>query len=321
MGVRTALVALILVSTTIALAAAPAAAQTFPLNPVESRLSMAIKPFDAPIEPLSGVAVAKVMLTYSHFAAPTLAPTQVNLKVTDAPSWVVAEVNPSTIQIQSGGICVPTCHASATANVLVRTLASAPAFTPGSIVISATALPNGLVAGSAADASFTVVADYFALTQVRAPDAVEVPRGGFVREHLTVMNGGNADTRLRFELVEAPEGVRVSLPNAVVLESTQRGGKVTQMELPFKIEASATSPGGRVTFLVNATYALDDTIRGDSLRVSFTVEPGNAADTGAAVLAAASFATAGPQAGTTFAFALVGAAAGLALAWRKVARR
>ena len=182
-------------------------------------------------------------------------------------------MTPSTLQVTGGTPSGQTVTQTFSANVVIYTLADAPAFTPGQIKISATALPNSDIAGSKATEVLQVTADFFSMIDAQITQTIQLAKPQQqVSYPITVKNLGNADTKLFFEIVSKPDNFEVIPPQPIILESKQRGGKTTQQDVFLTIQTpyknGYMNSVGAVTMKIRSNYALDATKIGDSTQLS-----------------------------------------------------
>ncbi|HVL48203.1 MAG TPA: hypothetical protein VM889_06575 [Candidatus Thermoplasmatota archaeon] len=301
--------------------AAPAAGQ-MPGRPAESRISMSVQPIDGPIMPERGVGLAELDIVYAYFSGGVaLDPTTIRLEV-EGPAWTHASVTPSTIQVAPGPVPVGLVgRVHARAIVAVATDANAPAYWPGEIRIRATAEPNGLIAGSTAQEVLTVVADWFALTQVAGPRDVALEPGRDHKVAFVVANLGNAPARHAVTVVSAPEGVTVRVPEPFETGSRQYGNATHDAPAVVVFRLAPGSTGGPVVLRVATAYVRVPDVIGET--VDFTIDVAPTKGDGLAIFFPATdgrvrTSSFGMEAnGPGLAGALAIALAGAALAWRR----
>jgi hypothetical protein len=212
----------------------------------------------------------------------TFSSTPIELEIINQPPWVQATISPSTVYI-------PVSQTEANQNVqtktaqaflLVSTTPDAPAFTQGNLEVAAYARPNGNLQSSEARNAIPLQVDYFALLGVQAPAEVRLQPGRAESVPLTLTNFGNAATRVAFEVAEVPEGVKVTPPNAAVLESRQQGGEDNQATLTWRFEGKGGFDEGDAVLVLHPAYALDPHIQGEDVRVVVHVARASGGDLG-----------------------------------------
>jgi uncharacterized membrane protein len=157
--------------------------------------------------------------------------------------------------------------------MLVSTTADAPAFTPAPIKIQAVAETNGNLKGSTGTDQTLVTADFFSIIDAQATTTIQVasPQQQ-VSYPITVTNFGNAQTKVFFEVSNAPEGWQVIPPQPTILESKQQGGKITQTTVYLTVQTpwknGYMNTVGAITMKITTKYALDPKVVGDASQIS-----------------------------------------------------
>lgn len=249
----------------------------------QTTVQLTIAPSSEPVPP-DGMLALPVTIAYSYSPlALTFAPTPITLTVTQAPPWLQASLSPSTLyaEVQPVGSSLSQQMSPPMNAFLLLALAGdAPAFEQGIVEIVAEAAPNGNLAASTAATQLPVQAGYVGLVELStpAPALALAPRdGGLVP--LRVENLGNAATRVTFEVIDAPDGIVVTLPGDLTLASgfeSERTGKT----VAFGIEAPGSYLPGEVVLEARPAYALNQDIAGPPARLTVHVAPPGQAQDG-----------------------------------------
>ncbi|MCA1813164.1 MAG: hypothetical protein LC624_04325, partial [Halobacteriales archaeon] len=263
-----------------ALPMASAQAGVCPTSPTcATTLKMEITPPTQAIKPLGPVISLpiKVSYTYNPQASVALASTPIALKVTNAPSWVVTTLSPSTVYIPvsqvndvqgtSGG------KDQDNAFLLVSTTADAPAFQQGTIEVQADAPQNGQLQTATTKTQIAVQADFFSIIEATTPSSIQKAKPqAQVSYPVTVTNFGNAQTKVSFFTDNVPDKWQVTPPPPVTLLSKQQGGnqnsKTVNVVVQTPFSNGYLNVVGAITVRITSAYALDPKVVGDSTIVS-----------------------------------------------------
>jgi len=244
----------------------------------QTTTTVSISPLAQPVKPLGPIYAIPVEVTYSFESVmPETSSTQVDLSVRNSPPWAITTLSPSSVFFNIG--VVPSLHwevGHAQAVLLVSATADAPAFMPSQIEVTAEARPNGFYLPSSGRAQTVVTPDFFPLTDAR----LESQRLGLGPSHardllMNVTNFGNGAVRVHFDVESAPEGVSVTPPGPVMLESRQWGGVANGARVAWRVATTSGFRDGDVVFRVHTAYALDPAVAGEFLKLVLRVEHGD----------------------------------------------
>lgn len=326
-GVVGPLRALVLLA--LALLAAPsllpgASAQTLACNAISqlcaTTTEVVVSPPRDAVPPLGPFVAVPVTVRYTYVPTSlSLSATPIHLAVSQAPPWVAATVSPSTVYapvdfVPSG---VQPVTRTLSAFLLLSTTSEAPAFTAAPVEVRARAQPNGNLLGSEGRTQVPVQAGFFAPLQVAGPAEVRLAPGDGEAVPIDVQAAANGPARIRFEVAEAPRGVRVTPPGELTLESRQAGGQRTSATTAFAVEAARDVQPGDVVLVARALYALDERIEGGTARFVVHVTPAR----GASTFDAQALGPAEPTSPLTFGLLAAGAAGTVLLERRRRRRR
>ncbi|HEV8359054.1 MAG TPA: hypothetical protein VGR28_01220 [Candidatus Thermoplasmatota archaeon] len=272
---------LLLLAVLVPMMAPPAAAQglgvvnaVVPIGATSVEV-LAVPPSEPiPVDQVYVALPVQVVYRYSP-TVPTFAPTKMHLSVADAPPWLTATVTPNTLSMPIAGVGACPCYtyeSTATAFLLVGATHDAPAFAQGLVRLIAEAEQNGVYMSSYADLTLPIVPAFQALTDVRAAaNHVALQPGEERAAPLTITNHGNAAIRVAFEVLEAPQGVRVTPPDALIVGSRQQGDERNTAATILALRADGSLREGDVVLLARSTYALDPKLPGDAVKVTIHV--------------------------------------------------
>lgn len=241
-----------------------------------------VSPPAEPIPPLGPYFVLPVTVRYTYVPTSlSMSSTPITLHIVEAPPWAVATVSPSTVYVPvdflPSGLQPVTRTASSF--LLVSVTADAPAFTQGVLEVSARAQPNGNLMGSQGRADVPIQADYYGLLGARLPStSTELAPGQRLELPMHVTNFGNALTRVTFATGAPPEGLGITPPEALTLQSRQMGGARNDAIATWGLEAGAAFRGGDAILVVQGAYALDPERKGDRLEVVLHLAPREGGD-------------------------------------------
>jgi hypothetical protein len=243
--------------------------------------ALEISPPTQAIKPLGPFIALPIKVTYTYVttASISLAATPIEMKVTNAPAWVVTTLSPTTVYAPvdetqaAGGGGQQQKSVTLNAFLLVSTTADAPAFTQGNIEITATAAPNSGLSGSQAKNAIPVQADFFSILEATTPTTIQKAKPqSQVTYPITVTNFGNAQTKVEFIVESVPEKWQVTPPSPITLLAKQQGGqqntKTANVVIQTPFQNGYLNVVGAVTIRLKSTYALDPKIIGDSTIVS-----------------------------------------------------
>lgn len=211
---------------------------------------------------------------------PLLGPTRVDISAGSDSPWLLAGTSPTTIYFAppSEPCACATYTMAAEASLIVAATPDAPAFTPSTIRITASAAPNGLLQGSSAETLTVAQADFFALTTAQPRDSVVALRPGSQGPlTVSVTNHGNGQVLVTFETETAPDGVRAAAPAPIVLEAAQAGGTKTREDVTWYFEAGQAFEPGFASLIVRTQYRFDSTLKGEDVRLRVAVVDGTRA--------------------------------------------
>ncbi len=253
-------------------------------TPVSAQLSGAptnteVVPGDpgGPVQPLSDLARIPVVINYRYSpGGADLVATPINVEITNNPSWITATMSPSTVYApveetnQDGQQTV-----QVESTLVLQTTADAPAFQQGNVQIQATAQSNGNMEGSSGTATVAVTAGFYSILNAQTPQKVVTARPQQkVDLPITITNLGNANTNVFLDIESGDEKLiqNTVLPSPVTVPSKQQGSKdntqtvLVQVQTPFK-NGYINEPGV-LSMKISSTYALDQSVKGMSTRVS-----------------------------------------------------
>jgi hypothetical protein len=244
--------------------------------------SIEITPVTQPVKPLGPFITVPITIKYlyTQTASVALAATPITLRVTNAPSWLVTTLSPTTVYApvnQVAGAQGTGSNAQLEvvlpANLLVSATADAPAFTQGPIAIQADAADNGALTASSATNSFSVNADFFSIIEATTPQTIQRAKPQQqVTFPITVTNFGNAQTKVEFSTESVPDKWQASPPAPVQLAARQAGGtqnaKTANFNLQTPFQNGYLNVVGAVTIRLKSNYALDPKVIGDSTIIS-----------------------------------------------------
>lgn len=286
MDVRVGLLAALLMGTVVLGAAPMAGAQALPYCGADSltcptTTAVLITPPTTPIKPLGAFIALPISVeyTYTQTATISLTATPIDLKVTNAPSWVVTTISPSTVYMAvdqtkaATGGGSQTTKATAQAFLLVSATADAPAFTQGNIEVTATAKDNGGLTGSQGKNAIPVQADFFSILEATTPTTIQKAKPqAQVTFPITVTNFGNAQTKVSFFVDNPPDKWQVTPPSPITLLAKQQGGnqnsKTANVVIQTPFQNGYLNVVGAITIRITSAYALDPKVTGDSTIVS-----------------------------------------------------
>lgn len=237
-----------------------------------------ITPPTAPVKPLGPFIALPITIRYTYVpSSVSLATSQIQLTVTQFPSWAVATVSPSSVY-------APVDFAPSGSQPVTRTLSSfllisatqdAPAFTGGNIEVQAQAQPNGNLLGSQGTVQIPIQADFFSIIEATTPSAIQKAKPqAQVSYPITVTNFGNALTKVEFLFDEGaiPDKWQVTPPSPITLQSRQQGQqqntKTVNLLVQTPFQNGYMNVVGAITTRLKSTYALDPKVVGDSTIVS-----------------------------------------------------
>lgn len=255
MRVRGALVLLLL-----ALLTSGAAAQ----QEAMPKVVVAIDPYASPLMPLAGVTALPLRITVDCALLTTAPPTatRVEIAVTATPAWLAATVSPASVFVP-----VSDCrgaNVTLTSSLLVGPSADAPAFMPAEVRVSADVRSATPAVGEGVT---LLMADFFSIIDVSGPDLYDGAPQQTTTCAITVSNFGNANTKVTFDVTEAPVGWNVQPPTPMTLEAKQQGGTKTVETVGLNVQPPSDITGGAVGAFrveVRSHYAPDPAMVGDS---------------------------------------------------------
>lgn len=242
-------------------------------------VQLTIAPPTQPVKPLGPLLVLPINLDYTYSpSAGAIAPTSIQLTVTQFPPWAVATVSPSSIlapvQPVGQGAAQQTVQGMQSF-LLISATQDAPAFTNGIIEVTATASPNGNLQGSNGVVSIPIQADFFSIIEATTPTAIQKAKPqAQVSFPITVTNFGNALTKVEFLFDEGaiPDKWQVTPPSPVTLQARQQGQqqntKTVNLLVQTPFQNGYMNVVGAITVRLRSTYALDPKVIGDSTIVS-----------------------------------------------------
>jgi hypothetical protein len=243
-------------------------------------VAVSIVPPPEAVPPLQGTVTFPFnVVVYCPPAAMLPPGLRVDYAVTRIPSWATVTVSPTSDTIDPLQCQPPPAGSQAIRHgtLTVSATADAPAFTPDVVELEArVTMPTGEQGRGRASAP--VIAGFFSILDATPLDAAKrAAPGQSVAFPVRVINFGNANTRVSFDLQSAGEGARVVLPADVTLQSRQSGG--SQFASDVLVGASRL-PGavGDIPIIVHykSHYALDPHLQGDSGTFALLLRGGGA---------------------------------------------
>lgn len=207
-----------------------------------------------------GPAVAvPIVLEVSCAGNGTLAASTARLALVSAPSWVDARFDEPVLAWPETACAQTPLRVEGI--LKLGATREAPAFRPDALRLSATVEPNEKGGNHSsiptAVEDVVVEAAYFRAlaATLEAKEATGRPQD-ILTFPLRLHNGGNALTRVQFEVVEKPAGWSFVLPPPVTLESAQQGGVLTEATIPLTVitphRFGYLAEGGEVKVLVRS---------------------------------------------------------------------
>lgn len=245
----------------------------------QTTIQLTIAPPTQSVKPLGPFIALPIAIEYSYApSSGAIAPTPIQLSVTQSPPWAVATVSPTTVfadvSLQPGG-AQQTKVTGLQSFVLVTATQDAPAFTQGIIEITANAPPNGNLDASQRSVQIPIQADFFSILEANTPNAIQKAKPqALVSYPVTVTNFGNAQTKVDFSIDEGgiPEKWQVALPPPVTLQARQQGQtqntRTVNVQIQTPFQNGYMNVVGAITVRLRSNYALDAKVVGDSTIVS-----------------------------------------------------
>ncbi|HET6403173.1 MAG TPA: hypothetical protein VFH78_00885 [Candidatus Thermoplasmatota archaeon] len=237
-------------------------------------VTLEIEPFPEHVEPLREPVVTRFVARASCLLSDASSGGQVTIMylVAEAPAWSAVTVSPAT-DVKSVQACE---NGYVRFEGVVQAIATdqAPGFVAAPIVLEAVVGAPGRQETERASVDLT--ASYFGVLDVQLDHALaSVPAGRTHEFPVTLVNFGNAPTRVDARLTHVDDGLRVEPPERVALASRQHGSQQTSAVVAFRVtpvEGSAfTNRALTFSAAIESYYALDDSFRGTSSTLSFLV--------------------------------------------------
>lgn len=216
------------------------------------------------------------------------------VSVPESPPWAnVTVVSPIVCFTINPTFAVGGTTVSNSTIVEVNVSEAAPALVPYNVTVRARAPATGTLSEAEGEASRAVAPGFVGRLAVRAPERLLVQGGKPEPVPLTLANLGNGPIEVRFRNFSAPQGLRVVLPERVVLQ--QPGEERTVF---VTLQAPWTTPvKGEVQVQGESSHPARLDLVGDVVRARFEVEgkaavPGPEAPVAFAAVALAALAAA-----------------------------